>query len=750
MKNNNSSDPNNFSKPRNQNAGEQPSYGYGYGYGGGPLQYGTGMEEDVQPQRGVKDYLLILWERIWYIIIIFLVVFSSTLIYTFQATKQYTSFAQLEILRDDPNPLQVRDSERNEVLNTEDLNTQIQILSNPTILTQVRNRLTKEQRQILMEPYEDTISLTGALTDEEVLQRNRSIQPQRMSLIVNIAFTHPDKQLAAQIANLFAEEFISYKRTILTKSSITAANDLDSQAKQYQANIKEIENRLSAYREELDSVSLDYGQDIAKQELTELSSALTRIREIYDQSKVQWELIQSYRKRSEPLWNIGFIANQERVRNLLVRLSENRIEVESLKKRYKSKHPTMISAMRRLEQTEQELGAAVDSAAAVIEAEYFALKDNYEQARVRLSNKEKEMFELERIRIPYNQLIRDRATLENQLAMLQERRSEEMTLSKIRKSNVVLSAEAVPAIRHSSPNEPLYIAAGFFGGLGLGVVVALLIAFLDDRIKTAFDIEVVVGLPIVGVIPRIGRFAANEKSKIVATGNDPKIAEAFRSIYSTFKLNNPSSDSKVIVVTSSIPGEGKSFVSTNLALTFASHGEKTLIIDADLRMPNVAKSLDLENSRGIISFFEEQVPMENIITPEIFPNLDLISTGGQTKNATQILSSKEFPEMIDFLREHYDRIIIDSPPLGAVSDTLILLPHIDGVIYVMRFNTARKKAAKNYVAKIKNSGTPIFGGVMNGINSGFASYYYSHYYDYSHTDYYNSGVEDSQKIEQNR
>lgn len=732
---------NNQQHPKNNQPKDPTGYGYGYGYDANYAVH-TSQDEPAQ-QKGVKDYLLILWERIWYILIIFLVVLTCSIVYTIQAPKVYTSTSQIQILRDDTDALQARDSERNEVLNTEDLNTQIQILGNPSILTQVRNRLTKEERQVLMEPYENTISLTGALSDEEILFRNRSIQPQRQSLIVNISYRHPDKELAAKIANLFAEEFISFKRTSLTKSSITAANDLDTQAKQFQANINEIENRLSEYRKEYDSVSLNFGENIAREELTQLSTIYTRTREVFDDRRVQWELVQKYLSENQPLWNIGFIANQERVARLLSELSSNNIEVESLKKRYKSKHPTLIRALQRLNQTESELTNAVTAAASVVEAEYQAAKNNFEQAQTRLKKQEKDMLELEKVRIPYNQLVRDRVTLENQLAILQERRSEEMTRSRIRKPNVVLSSEATPAIRHSSPREFFNIAAGTFGGLGLGIAVAFGIALLDDRIKTSFDIEVVVGLPIIGVIPRIGRFAANEKSSIVASGHDPKISEAFRSIYSSFKLKDNSSDAKVIVITSSIPGEGKSFVSTNLALTFAAHGEKTLIIDADLRMPNVAKSLNLGNEKGLISFFENQTPMDDIITSEIFPNLDLISTGGQTKNATQILSCKEFPQMIEFLREHYDRIIIDSPPLGAVSDTLMLLPHVDGVMYVMRFNTARKKAAKGYVQKIKSSDTPIFGGIMNGITSGFASYYYSNYYDYSHTQYYNAGTEET-------
>ena len=273
-------------------------------------------------------------------------------------------------------------------------------------------------------------------------------------------------------------------------------------------------------------------------------------------------------------------------------------------------------------------------------------------------------------------------------------------------------------------------------GLPFGGGLVFLVAFMDDRVKSAFDIEGTVGLPLLGVIPRIKKLDSSAKAQAVAANVDRHVTETFRSIHSTLKLNDESKNAKIILATSTVPSEGKSFVSSNLALTFANHGERTLLLDADLRLPNIASSMQLENELGLLDHIEQGTSLDEVMVREVYPNLDVLPTGGKSKNPTQILVSAQFEAMLADLRDRYDRIVVDSPPLAAVSDALNLLPFIDGIIYVIKFNAVKRKTASANVRRLWESNTPVFGAVLNNITTSLSSYYYSQYSDKAYQEYY--------------
>jgi capsular exopolysaccharide synthesis family protein len=191
-----------------------------------------------------------------------------------------------------------------------------------------------------------------------------------------------------------------------------------------------------------------------------------------------------------------------------------------------------------------------------------------------------------------------------------------------------------------------------------------------------------------------------------------------------------------MLVTSTIPGEGKSFTVTNLALTFAAHGEKVVLIDCDLRKPSIHKGLRLENTKGVIDVSTGEATLDEVILRDVQRNLDVIPAGGRAKNPTHLLNNKNFETMIADLRKRYDRVLIDTPPLAAVSDALIILPLVDGSIFAIFFNKVRRKAAQFAAKRLQESNVPNFGAVLNGLNLAVSGYYYAQYYDKSYKDYY--------------
>jgi capsular exopolysaccharide synthesis family protein len=720
-------------------------YGYGGGYGGGNYGSGGGYSDGYYggggygsggPQRSFKDYFLMFRERVWYLIVAFFIIFSGSILYTFNKTKVYTAVAMVQLLRDDPSALQTAEMEPNQIRGAEDLNTQISVLNSGTIITGVEKRLQDDERARFMAPYTDTLSLSGPLSPVEILGKNRKVMPQRMSLMIGVGYTHPDPIIAARVANLFADEFINYNLTLNIDSSMKAVEDLRIRADQQKERVEELELKMAEYREEHNAVSLDSQENIASAQLARLNAIKLNNKNQYDNLETRWNLIESYRREGKNLWELSFIAEQSRVSGLLERISGSKISISSLSKRYREKHPVMIQLLQTLQESEAELADAVQNSVDKIYAAYTESKSNFELASQRLAEKEQELIDLSKTRVEYSSLLREMDVQQGFLQALVSRMTQEKAQVNLKNPNSRVIDAALPPLRHSSPNIVMNLAAGLFGGLAVGAGLIFLVAFLDDRVKSAFDIEGTIGLPMLGVIPRIKKLDTNSKAQAVASNVDRHVTETFRSIHSALKLNDESKNAKIIVTTSTVPGEGKSFVSSNLALTFANHGERTLLLDADLRLPNVARSLQLENEFGLLDHVEKAVTLDEVIIKEVYPNLDVLPSGGKSKNPTQVLNSAQFEAMFADLRDRYDRIVVDSPPLAAVSDALNLLPLADGVLYVIKFNTVKRKTAVVNVRRLWESNTPVFGAILNNITSSLSNYYYSSYSDKAYQDYY--------------
>jgi capsular exopolysaccharide synthesis family protein len=392
--------------------------------------------------------------------------------------------------------------------------------------------------------------------------------------------------------------------------------------------------------------------------------------------------------------------------------------------------------MNSIAQTEKELSRAIDSTAAMVEADFQTAKRNDEEARANLSRQETESLELDRFAVEYSNLERDLGINEHLLNNILSRMRETSMSSTIETQSARVVDRAAPALRPVSPNKPLNLALGFLGGLALGTAFAFFVAYIDDRVKSSFDIESVVGLPLVGIIPEIKRLEQSEKAQIVANNQDKQVVESFLTLHSSLRLKDESKRAQSILVTSTIPGEGKSFTTTNLALTFAAHGEKVVVVDCDLRKPNIHKSFRLENLKGVIDVCAGTQTIDQVVCKSVHPNLDVIPAGGRAKNPTQILNSKNFELMLSDLRKRYDRIFIDTPPLAAVSDALIILPLVDGSLFTIFFNRVRRKAAQFSARKLLEVNVPCFGAVLNGLNLAVSGYYYAQYYDKSYKDYY--------------
>lgn len=717
---------------------KQPSQdGYGYSYGGNYAGYAAVGYGDAgsQAHRTFRDYLLILRERVWYIVIVFLVVFSSALVYTLSQQKIYQGTATVQVLRSDPVIMQVQSVTNNEIRSAEDLNTQVKILESAAIVQKVADRITGEDLRKFLAPYEDK-DRTDPLSVAGIIIQNRKIVPQRLTLILQIQYRHPDPVVAAKVANLFVDEFIAYNARVRVDESMKAVEELKVRVEQQRKKVDELATNLQAFRARNNLVSLDERKDIVTEKLKALNMLVTQTTARLSDAEIRLKQVRERRAAGGDLTELSFIASQPLIAQLVQQRSAKTIALAQLRERYRDKHPRMIEAINAMNETQRELDRAIQSAEALIEAEYQNALRADQETRAQLAAQEAESLAIDRYGVEYDNMARELQINEQILQSILARTRETSMTSTIETQNARVVDLAGPNNTPVSPRLGLNLAIGFFGGLGLGLAFAFFVAFIDDRVKSSFDIEGVIGLPLAGIIPQIKKMEQPDKAQIVVNNADRQVAEAFLTLHSSLRLKDESKNAKCFLTTSTIPGEGKSFTTTNLALTFAAHGERVVVVDCDLRKPNVHKSFRLENLKGVIDVCEGSRSIDDVVIRDVHPNLDVIVAGGRSKNPTRVLNSKNFELMVSDLRKRYDRVFIDTPPLAAVSDALIVLPLVDGSIFTIFFNKVRRKAAQFAAQKLLDGNVPCFGAVLNGLNLAVSGYYYAQYYDKSYKDYY--------------
>ncbi|MCC5790035.1 MAG: polysaccharide biosynthesis tyrosine autokinase [Opitutales bacterium] len=722
---------NETSNPPPGNLSYQGNNAYGYG----PYGYGTSQEE--QQSFNLADLLFVIRERFLLIFVIFALTFAAVVAYTFTRPEMYRASASVEILRTPTRAVQVDEVVEQRVSGAEDFNTQISIFESGTIARRVADRLSENQRNTLMGPHRGDGDIASPVA---VLMSNRTIQPLRQRLIVVVQFQHQDPQLAADIANLYVEEFIAHKREARFRETFSAVEELEEEARRQRARVEQLENRLADFHEEIGTISLDERYDIVSDRLRSLNQSATDLEQELQVRQNRLEQIQEITEANggfRQLMELPFIANNYNVSELNTKRVSASITVNQLSERYGPRHPEMIQARRNLRETEEELQKAVQETVENLRSEYETTQRNFLSVQGSLQRQEEEIIRLSRIGVEYRNILRDKQDAETLYNSLLSRISETRLITQVEPVNVVPLDQASAPLNPFSPRIFLFLGVGALGGLGLGLGLAFFVALIDDRVKSAYDIESVLGLSLLGIIPEAKKVKGEaERTHLAISNKDPMTAEALRSLHSSLKFHKLTSTAQVILTTSILPNEGKTFVSSNLALTYAFTGEKTLLIDGDLRNPSIAADMGLTNDVGLTDYCIGNSSVEDIINVNVEENLDVITSGQQRKKPSQILHSEEFAELMQALRKRYKRIIIDSPPLGPVRDSLSILPQTDGVMFVIRFGEAKRKEAKKIIHELFDSEIPIFGAVLNGVDPSVSGYYNNQYYRSSYRSYY--------------
>jgi len=283
------------------------------------------------------------------------------------------------------------------------------------------------------------------------------------------------------------------------------------------------------------------------------------------------------------------------------------------------------------------------------------------------------------------------------------------------------------------PRRALNILRGAGVGVILGVLLVFVVHLMDDRVRRVEDFELSLGIPVLAMVPRMADGSPEEYASAALVDPESAASEAFRGMRASLLLDRVGREARRIMVVSAGAGEGKSLVASNLAATFAQNGERTLLIDADLRRPSIHKLVGLHDQKGLADLLSGKATWDEVVCASPHEHLSVITGAGAPRDPSPLLASPRLGPVLDEASERFDRVIVDCPPLFGVSDSLLVLPHVDGVVLVALYNRTHRRAIDEASQKLFDGDTPVLGAVINGVQIGSYSYYY---YRYGYNHYY--------------
>ena len=674
----------------------------------------------AENNANLRNYIHIVMERRWLAISAFLVVLVLTAIYLAQAKPVFQAVARLQINKESDNPLTGKDSYTDARYEMDYLQTQYKNLQSRTLLGMVIDQLalTNDAR------YAKSLDPIARLS------RDVTISPVRLSRLVDVKVEHTRPERAALIANTIGQLFISNNVAQKQMSSSDALNWLTQQEATTREKVEAADTKLQEYRLEKNEVSLEDNDNLVRQSLFGAKAELSRAHMDVLQADETLAEIDRILADGKPIESIPQIRDSLVLQRLQQELGLRESALAALLTRYRDKHPSVIQARGEIEKMRDAIKQESQFALQALRNNAVFLKKREEALLVNVEQETAKQQALYQLRIEYDALKRESDNSKTIYSNVLLRRNETELLSRLSANNMVLVDPAPTPTGPIKPKVILTVIFGVFAGLVAGIGLAFFVNYLDDSIKSQDDVENTLGLAFLGYVPNIKTNSVVERDLQAHSHPQSNAAEGFRTIRATLSLTHKPEKLRLVSVTSTIPSEGKSLVASNLAIVSAQTGLRTLLVDADLRRPSVHKAFQLHSPIGLSAFLTgDTADLEDITHKTEVPNLDVICCGSVPTNPSELIGSARMKAFLDLVSDKYDRIVLDCPPISAVSDPLVIAAKTDGVVFVCKFNKIRREHARRSVQRIQAAGIHIMGVVINDIDfEGKDSYYYSYYY----------------------
>lgn len=729
---------------------------------------------DVQ-EIHLRDYLKVLKKRRFIIITFFIITVTVVLIGTFAMIPVYKAGSKILIEKNESNPL---DNSSYIRFDPEFLETQYQIIKSfnvakavvkmlaldttyrnyffpdetettslsfiSDIKTAITDFLTSLLNPSSLEENNTTasgnnlqlISKTTELTEADqlaiYLTENISVNPIRNTRIVNISFSEKNPVLASNIVNTFAKAYMEEVLEINMAYSSRKMKWMTKKANEERKKLEKSEKALQQYMRKKDIITIENKITIIPQKLQDFSKRLT----IAEEKRKELEEIKKKVDQLEGNFDAietlpGFASNPslQLLRNDLLKTDQH---IEELSKKYGKKHPAMIKAASEKvifqEKRIQEIKKIINTK-----------RNNYELAlanernlQTLLKNTKKEALFLNENFVQHSILKRE---VESNRVLYQS------LIGEVKKQGMSNSSHSVnvwvvePAMAPEFPDKPkkkinllLGLILGLFGGIGL----AFFIEYLDHTVKSVDELESKFNLKVLGTIP-LFKAKKNKNPVEFAVKTEPlsQMAESYKAVRTSILLSSADQPPKKLLLSSMSPQEGKSTTVANLSATMAENKQNVIVIDCDLRKPRIHKMFHLKNQVGVSTYLAGLSELEDSLQQDPhYSNVQYMPAGPIPPNPSELLNSKKFAALIKDLEKSYDFILLDSPPILNVTDSLILTKLVDGLIIICKAGQTNYDAMTKGLKLLNNIQAPILGALINGVEKKHAGYYYYGYESY--------------------
>jgi polysaccharide biosynthesis transport protein len=702
------------------------------------------------------EYLRILSTHKWSILGFAIVVTLLTTLVVFSIEPVYEATTTILIESEEENVVSIEEVYGIPGANDEYFETQNQILQSRNLAEKVIDKLKipthpefdpEQQEPGLRENIMSWLPV-NFLEDDEVVsdyairngivgkfRKQLKVSPIRNSQLINITFESIDPQLTATVANTLAKIYISSDLEGRLAMTHKATGSITEQLEELKKNLEASEKALQTFREKEKLIDIKGVDSLAAKELDELTVELVQAR----RSRTEFET--AYRqaialkgKPIEAYESIPAVLRDKGLQNAKEFKAEAERKVSELKKRYGPKHPKMIAAI-------DELAAADSNVNKQIVNVIDSLKKEYEVARAKeshlsgaMSRTKRDVGEINRKESQLIALQRDVEANKNIYETFLSRYKETSAVSDLQPLNARVVDPAVVPSKPSKPKKKLIILIAIVLSFIIATMIAFLIEALDNTMENAQDVEAKLHMSVLGILPKL-KIWLNKDVKVLryyTDNNETAFAENIRTIRSGILLSGIDEKQKVVLVTSSIPGEGKSMTAVNLALSLGQMG-KVLLIDCDLRRPSVREVFGLDSKDvGLSHFMLGTHTLQQAVHVFEKEHISVMPAGSVPPNPLEMLSSERFKKGLEALKAKYDHIVIDSAPAVAVSDAIVMSQLVNQVVYLIKADETPYQLAQEGIKRLQKVNAPLVGVVLNQVGPPKKSGRYGHYYGQYH------------------
>jgi succinoglycan biosynthesis transport protein ExoP len=559
------------------------------------------------------------------------------------------------------------------------------------------------------------------------------VKPSDRARVIEVVYSSSDRFLAAQLANAVVRTYITGQ--IEERSSVVseAGAWLDERVREAEARLLAAQQALADFQAETGLINVGDTTLITRQ-LAELSASLIAARTRTQEAQASYDQVQALLGAGSSIDSIPAVMDSPLIADLRRQAAEVQRRVALLSAQYGDQYPELVSARAELGNIQASIGHEIRSIGLRLERDLALARANEEALQAEVDRLQAQLEEQTGAQAELQRL-QDAVNNANQFyqALLTRQNEVGIQTQEAREANARVIEEAVPPEKPAFPNVKLMLAAAVAGSAVIGIVLAMLAEFMDSGFRSMTQVEAMTGAPAIGLMPITK--GSLEPHRVVIEKPNSAYGEAVRSLRTALLLSSADRPPRTVCVTSSLPDEGKTSTALSLAVLGAKSGQKVVILDCDLRRPSVHKVLGKENRLGLADYLTGKAPLADVL--EIDPETDLhyITAGSKTPNPPELLQSEAMHRLLAELGATYDLVVLDSPPLMAVSDALLLLRRCDKTIYVVRWEKTRRATAIAGVRQAYDAGGDLAGVLLTQVNARKMAQY-----DYADSGYYYSSA----------